>query len=363
MAHYRSAHPASPGAIAPTSLPGHHSLAAAPHHGHPHVAGSTATKYAIPGKSAAARAAAAPEVNAIASVLGFVGVSVSPDVLYVWCYEFNVVKLHDGFIKAFSKDPHFDTAAIPHMELLVRFMAADPKITDIRWMAYMLATAYWETTSLKKEMVPVLDKHHKPMFDKKTKKPLVRSRHRWRITMSPVAEVGHGAHRRYHLPVKVELQPKGDALVTEEDGDQFTVTASGHVKAVNKGAKMGAPATQKATAGYAGARGDAFAYYGRGYVQLTWWSNYAKSSVELGLGLQLLLNPDDVLEPQTAYRLMAHGMRTGEGFANGHKLSHYFHGSKTDYLHARHMVNGHDHAVEIASIAKKFETVLVAAKF
>ena len=25
--------------------------------------------------------------------------------------------------------------------------------------------------------------------------------------------------------------------------------------------------------------GDENAYYGRGYVQLTWWSNYAKASV------------------------------------------------------------------------------------
>jgi hypothetical protein len=42
------------------------------------------------------------------------------------------------------------------------------------------------------------------------------------------------------------------------------------------------------------------------------------------LGLNLLKDPDKVMEPETACALMSHGMRTGQGFANGHKLAEKF---------------------------------------
>lgn len=347
MANYRSAHPTRPGATAQRSLPGHHghhAAGAVVRHAHTSVAGS-GPKHHDMAKSAAARAAA----------------NKAADAKYFWAGKFDPVKLRAAFLKEFSKVRNFDPAVVPHMEMLVGFMAADPKITDVRWMAYMLATAYWETTTLEKEVVPRLGKKHQPLRDKHGK-ILVRTVHRWLVTMAPVTEVGHGRGRAYHLPVKVESLPNGEAHVIEEDGDEFTVTAKGGIKALTKGAHMGAPATQHATKAYTDDKNKAHAYYGRGYVQLTWWSNYAKAGVELGLGLQLLLNPDEVLKPTVAYRLMAYGMRTGQGFANGHKFTNYFNGTKTDYVNARHMVNGHDHAADIAHIAVKFAAVLLAAK-
>jgi len=60
--------------------------------------------------------------------------------------------------------------------------------------------------------------------------------------------------------------------------------------------------------------------------------------------------------------LMSHAMRTGDGFANGHKFVHYFHGQTTNYADARCMVNGNDHAVQIADYARKFESILLKAK-
>jgi predicted chitinase len=42
------------------------------------------------------------------------------------------------------------------------------------------------------------------------------------------------------------------------------------------------------------------AYYGRGYVQLTWWSNYAQAGIAIGLGLDLLLDPELVKTPAIA---------------------------------------------------------------
>ena len=104
--------------------------------------------------------------------------------------------------------------------------------------------------------------------------------------------------------------------------------------------------------------GTEFAYYDRGYVQLTWCSNYGASGVAIKRGLDLLLNPDMVKRQAVAYALMSKGMRTGKGFANGHKFSKYFTSTVTDYTSARRMVNGSDHASDIAAIAILFEAIL-----
>jgi hypothetical protein len=55
---------------------------------------------------------------------------------------------------------------------------------------------------------------------------------------------------------------------------------------------------------------------------------------------------------------MAHGMTTGKGFANGHKLSQYLGSASTNYIGARRMVNGQDKAAEIANVAKIFESII-----
>lgn len=240
-------------------------------------------------------------------------------------------------------------------------MEKDNRIKDVRWMAYMLATACLETTYPKSEPKPVLDKHGKPRKDK-LGKPLVQSTTRWVITMSPVPEVGRGANRNYFLPVKVKPLPDGQARITEQDGDQFAVTARGTQVAINKGASMGAKPGINAAKTYTDDEGTEQHYYGRGYVQLTWWSNYASAGANLDMGLDLLLNPDLVLQPETAYKLMSFGMLTGKGFANGHTFAQYFHGAHTDYVGARRMVNGHDRAATIAKMAAVFETILIDAK-
>lgn len=346
MAAYRNTHPTRPGAVAQRPLPGHHGRRPASATGHyAKAAGSKPTSHPPLGKSATELAAA----------------SKASEAKYAWAGTFDPVKLRVAFLKEFSKVRNFDPEVIPHMELLVGFMAKDPAITDIRWMAYMLATAYKETTDYKREAVPRLGKNRKPLHDKHGK-PLVRTLHRWLVAMAPIREVGRGKGKPYYLPVKVESLPNGEARVTEEDGDQFMVSAQGRTKPLTKDAVQGTSPTQKATKAYTDIKVEPLTYYGRGYVQLTWWNNYVKSGVELGLGLQLLLDPDRVLEPKLAYCLMAHGMRTGKGFAGGHKFADYFNGNKTDYVHARHMVNRMDHAVEIADVAEKFDTVLLAAE-
>src|SRR5512133_2686896 len=50
-------------------------------------------------------------------------------------------------------------------------------------------------------------------------------------------------------------------------------------------------------------------YYGRGYVQLTWPGNY-KTMGKI-LDIDLYQNPDLAMVPDTAYKIMSHGMRHG----------------------------------------------------
>lgn len=265
------------------------------------------------------------------------------------------------FTAQFSKSGRYNAAAIPDMVTLLGMMERDPGITDVRQVAYMLATVMWETTSPTTISRPALSKKGRPLVDKHKQPVMVRER-KWLMTMAPVDEVGRGNGRRYHEPVKVKQLPSGSVRITEQDGDQFTVSPAGLISPVTRNAKMGTVDGGVADAVYARDDGVEQAYFGRGYVQLTWWSNYATSGVALGRGLDLLVNPELVKTPEVAYALMSHGMRTGRGFANGRSFPQYFSAGATNYVAARGMVNGSDHAADIAAIALQFEKILLKAR-
>ncbi|UJQ43524.1 chitinase C [Acinetobacter phage vB_AbM_WUPSU] len=95
-------------------------------------------------------------------------------------------------------------------------------------------------------------------------------------------------------------------------------------------------------------------YYGRGYVQLTWFDNYEKASKKLGH--DFLSNPDDVMKKEYAIQILLTGMK--EGWFTGKKLSDYIYQSKKDYVSARRIINGSDKAQKIAEIALIFERAL-----
>jgi len=274
---------------------------------------------------------------------------------------YNRIEFEAEFVKQFSKSPHYNSGAIPDLFCLLDLIEKDRDMTDIRWTAYLLATIMWETTSPHSIEKPALNKKGKPLHDKNGKPVMVKS-WPWLISMSPVDEVGHGKGRKYHEPVKVKLLPDGNARITEHDGDQFKVKPDGSIVNLTKGAKLGAKDGISASPVYENDDGTEHVYYGRGYVQLTWWSNYAKAGAEIGLGFDLLLDPERVKQPETAYTLMSYGMRNGKIFANGHSFKDYFTQTKTDYEGARAMVNGSDHAADIAKIARQFEAVLLKAK-
>lgn len=105
--------------------------------------------------------------------------------------------------------------------------------------------------------------------------------------------------------------------------------------------------------------GDGFRYRGRGYVQLTGRTNYTRDGKLLGV--DLVNNPDAALQPDVAYQIASRGMK--EGWFTGHKLSqHIPAGGTPDFVNARRIINGTDHADDIAGIATKFASILNSAQ-
>ncbi len=101
--------------------------------------------------------------------------------------------------------------------------------------------------------------------------------------------------------------------------------------------------------------GDGYLFRGRGYVQLTGRANYTKNGGLLSI--DLVGDPDLALRPDVAYRIAARGMR--DGWFTGRKLSDYMPTIGTsDFVNARKIINGLDHAEDIAGIARKFQLVL-----
>lgn len=99
-------------------------------------------------------------------------------------------------------------------------------------------------------------------------------------------------------------------------------------------------------------------YYGRGYVQLTWYANYKAQSEKLGV--DLVSNPDQAMKPKIAYTILVQGMKKGE--FTGVKLSTYINDQVTDYTNARKIINALDNAPRIAEYAQKFENILRRSK-
>lgn len=98
-------------------------------------------------------------------------------------------------------------------------------------------------------------------------------------------------------------------------------------------------------------------YYGRGYVQLTWKPNYAKMAGLLGV--DLIYHPERALEPQIACEIMFRGM--ADGLFTGVGLRRYFDATHDDPVNARRIINGTDHASDIAAIHGGFLGALSSA--
>ena len=78
-------------------------------------------------------------------------------------------------------------------------------------------------------------------------------------------------------------------------------------------------------------------YYGRGYVQLTWYDNYLLA--EDKLNIPFTIKPDLALMPGHAFNIMYLGMHEG-WFRKGHNLERYFNLTTDDPFNAREIING-----------------------
>lgn len=153
-------------------------------------------------------------------------------------------------------------------------------LTDMRWLAYMLATAYHETAR----------------------------------TMMPIAEYGKGKGRPYGK--KIKMSRNGYTTPNQ-------------------------------------------LYYGRGYVQLTWFENYDRMGRVLGV--DLLNNPEKAMDPDIAFKIMLEGMTLGitnRGDFTGRCLEQYFNQTQEDWRNARRIINGLDKADAIAGYGQRFHRSL-----
>lgn len=102
-----------------------------------------------------------------------------------------------------------------------------------------------------------------------------------------------------------------------------------------------------------------YPYYGRGYVQLTWASNYKRFGDFLGI--DLLNQPWLANEPEIAWLVLEEGMTRNDAVPKsedpnftGYTLENFINTRKIDFRGARRVINGTDRARLIAGYAEEF---------
>lgn len=100
-------------------------------------------------------------------------------------------------------------------------------------------------------------------------------------------------------------------------------------------------------------------FYGRGYVQITWETNYKRAGE--AVGVDLLADLDAAMRPDVAAKIAVAGMVGG--WFTGKRLSDYITLQKSDFVGARRIINGTDKAELIAGYAKAYDDALKAARY
>lgn len=96
-------------------------------------------------------------------------------------------------------------------------------------------------------------------------------------------------------------------------------------------------------------------YFGRGFVQLTWYRNY--KLFERLLGIPLLKQPNLATTPKYAAKILVLGMK--KGLFTGKSLADYTdNNGDCDFIKCRRIINGTDRAALVADYANRFLTCL-----
>ncbi len=136
-------------------------------------------------------------------------------------------------------------------------------------------------------------------------------------TMQPIEEIGKGRTRRYGRWVK---NSKGEEYCYDDDKCYL---------------KKDYP----------------HLYYGRGYVQLTWLTNYFKASKELQI--DFVMSPENALKSEHASKILVMGML--QGWFTSLALDDCIYGGKfNQFMKARKIINGNNKKRLIANHAVKF---------
>lgn len=121
------------------------------------------------------------------------------------------------------------------------------------------------------------------------------------------------------------------------------------------------PITEYGSISYLKAR-PYFPYIGRGYIQLTWLSNYKKFGKKLNI--DLVENPSLANKPEYAWLIMEMGMTDNYGIKDPdftkYTLEDFINAEKTDYLNARKIINpkDYDSYKPIEELSYQFESIL-----
>jgi len=93
-----------------------------------------------------------------------------------------------------------------------------------------------------------------------------------------------------------------------------------------------------------------YPFYGRGYVQVTWKSNYEIFGKLLHV--DLVEHPDLALYPKYAAYILVKGFK--DGLFTGSSIDRFINEIEADYVGARQVINGNDKAETIASMALEY---------
>lgn len=197
-------------------------------------------------------------------------------------------------------DKRLTQERVDALKFLLTSFERDPKWSDVRHIAYALATITAETA--------------------------------W--TFEPIQEYGSFSYfeRRYGHQTRV-----GRGLGNDAPGEGAKFSGKGYVQLTGESNYEKLENTLR-----------------KEYPQLV--QDYQRKT---GRTFDLTDYPEQAKDPLLAFAIMTIGMF--EGIYTGKAFRHYFTDTKTDYRNARKIINGLDHADMIAGYAQNIETILKSA--